>query len=359
MTNTSAPWDRFETTVRRDPGGRGVASYRWNGQPLGQGQLEQASRSLAEQAKAVAIVTGFCVSDGQSWFAETDGPPGALYLARALLELGAEVLLLSDAYGLPVLEAGCDRWQLPSSMLREIPFEDPDVAAASRQNNEPLHCNKTDAWARALLRSPEGRRLTHLIAIERPGPSHTLESLAAQPREGLPPSERFVEEVPSQLWNRCHNMRGVPVDAHTAKAHRLFEIVREQRLPTVTIGLADGGNEIGMGKFPWEVLRAAISQGPGGKIACRIATDYTLVAGVSNWAAYALTAGLCCLRGRRELLATWNAASQRDLIEYLVRNSPVVDGVTKRREPTVDGLPADEYLQVLRDLGQAVLGPGN
>jgi hypothetical protein len=103
---------------------------------------------------------------------------------------------------------------------------------------------------------------------------------------------------------------------------------------------------------PWEVLREAIAFGPGGRVACRVAADHTIVAGVSNWAAYALANIIALLAGRRELAHPWSVDSQRELIETLVREAGAVDGVTRRREATVDGLPLETYLQMLAGIRQ-------
>ena len=66
-------------------------------------------------------------------------------------------------------------------------------------------------------------------------------------------------------------------------AHRLFEAVQQQ-LPHITaIGIGDGGNEIGMGKLPWELIRRNIPH--SGLVACRVPTDHLIVCGVSNWGA--------------------------------------------------------------------------
>ena len=100
------PWDELERIIRRDPGGRGVCSFLDGGRPIGFGQLRAAAQDLARAAKAVAIVTGFCIFDADPPAAETDGPPGALFLARALDAIGVRVVLVSDAYGMPLLEAG-------------------------------------------------------------------------------------------------------------------------------------------------------------------------------------------------------------------------------------------------------------
>ena len=146
-------------------------------------------------------------------------------------------------------------------------------------------------WLRAFWR--EHPHTTHLISIERAGPSHTLTSLLASYGQEPAPLLAFTTEVDAASWDKPHNMRGYDISPFTAPAHLLFE----SRPPgVVTIGIGDGGNEIGMGKLPWEVLRANIVL--GGKIACRVPTQHLLVAGTSNWGAYALAAGLLQCRGR-------------------------------------------------------------
>jgi hypothetical protein len=142
-------------------------------------------------------------------------------------------------------------------------------------------------------------------------------------------------------------MRGAVIDLCTAPIHRLFEAAATRRPDVKTIGIADGGNEIGMGGVAWEVLRQAIALGPAGQIACRIATDYLVLAGISNWGAYALAVSVAILRNRADLIATWNADSQRKLIESLVRDAGAVDGVSGLNQTTVDGLPLEDYLQTL------------
>jgi hypothetical protein len=339
------PWPELEALIRRDPGGRGVASFCVEGRPLAENQLRRAAESLAEHGQRVAVVTGFCVFDGERWTAETDGPPGALYLARALICLGLEVSVLGDAYCTPLLQAGCDAWGLPPGIVHEFPFEPGGPEAPNRQSNDPLASPTSLAWAADFLASAAGKRLSHVVAIERCGPSHTLTSLEKQPRDGPVPYDEFESEVPPDHRNRCHNMRGVDITAHTAKTHLLFEKAREAGVHT--IGLADGGNELGMGSVAWETLRQAIRQGPAGRVACRIAADDVLLAGVSNWAGYALASAVCVLRGRRDLLAPWDAADLKKLIQAMVDHGGAVDGVTRRHEASVDGLPLEDYLAVL------------
>src|SRR5262249_14400853 len=66
-----------------------------------------ACRSLAGTEQApVAVVTGFFIPHGQPPCGETDGPLGALFLARALVPLGMRVVLVTDGFCVRALEAG-------------------------------------------------------------------------------------------------------------------------------------------------------------------------------------------------------------------------------------------------------------
>jgi hypothetical protein len=331
------PWDELERIIRRDPGGRGVCSFLDRGRPLGFGQLRAAAEDLAATAKAVAIVTGFCILDADPPAAETDGPPGTLFLARAFDAIGVRVVLVSDAYGMPLLEAGRTALRLDQVELCELPLAD----EAGRHD-----------WIDNFWKSGPAGELTHLIAVECVGPSHTLASLAAQGAD-RDTRARFEREVPPEHRDVCHTMRGLDISSVTAPTHLLFESVVKSHPEVRTIGVGDGGNELGMGSFPWATLVEAIARGPALLVACRIPADHTIVAGVSNWGAYALALAVGRLR-EAPSAASWTAADEGRLIETIVRDTGAVDGVTKRNAATVDGLPLDEYLQVLIELRAAV-----
>src|SRR5436190_14369450 len=66
-----------------------------------------ACRSIAEHPRpAVAVVTGFYIPTAQPPAGETDGPLGALFLARALVPTGIGMVLLTDDFCRPALQAG-------------------------------------------------------------------------------------------------------------------------------------------------------------------------------------------------------------------------------------------------------------
>jgi hypothetical protein len=291
------------------------------------GDFESACRSIAETPGAtVGVVTGFFIPHGQPPCGETDGPLGALFLARALTALGIGVALLTDAFAERALEVG--------------------LAAAGLTKSVPL----------GTLRAAEGRLsidwhewgqtgFTHLIALERVGPSHTPESVRSQPGSTKADAERFAQEVPGEHHDRCHSMRGRDITEFMAPAHLLFEGARPR-----TTGIGDGGNEIGMGKVPWDVIRRNIPRGE--KVACRVATDHLIVCGVSNWGAYALGAGVRWLLGAEEHGDLFDVERERELLRVMVEKGPLVDGTTGLPGVTVDGLPFERYAEPLRRLGE-------
>ena len=104
---------------------------------------------------------------------ETDGPLGAVFLARALTPLGIRVVLLTDAFCASALWQRASAWRgLRKSVLG-------GDAAARRVSSTHSRRRPTGRLRRAT--GP----LTHLIALERVGPSHTPESLGQRSRPSL------------------------------------------------------------------------------------------------------------------------------------------------------------------------------
>jgi hypothetical protein len=143
-------------------------------------------------------------------------------------------------------------------------------------------------------------------------------------------------------------MKGRDITSHMSPAHDLFEEA-PRAIPITTIGIGDGGNEIGMGKIAWEIVRRNITG--GGSVACRVPADFLVVCGVSNWGAYGLAAGVCALRGVKPDPALFNPERERELLRVMVENGPLVDGVTGQPSLTVDGLSFERYAEPLPRLG--------
>ena len=83
------------------------------------------------------------------------------------------------------------------------------------------------------------------------------------------------------------------------------------------------------------------------RIASVVSVDHLVVAGVSNWGAYGIVAHLGRLAGQ-PLLHTPD--DERRLIAACVE-AGAVDGITRKRERTVDGMDADTHAAVVALLG--------
>lgn len=289
-----APLDPVDHLLALDPGGRGIAAFFQPGGAL------RAARALT-RARTVLIVTGFIVADGMP---ETDGPPGAAVLGRALRRCGARVRYTSDPATLPSLTAALETLGEPPHVFAYP--DTPGAAAAVLAREQP----------------------THLVAIERPGRGRGGDYLNAR-------------GVSVKDWNR-------PLDEMFLLAQRAAKTrprtARAVHTPLATIGIGDGGNEIGMGRVRARLAR----EGPlMARIASVVSVDHLVVAGVSNWGAYGLVAHLARLTGQ-PLLHTPD--DERRLITACV-DAGAVDGITRRRERTVDGMGADTHAAIVALLG--------
>jgi len=293
---SAALLDERREAIQYDAGGRGLSrdprANLFTACPV---DFANACRNVAESPQAVvAVVTGFYIGRAKPPCGETDGPLGALFLARALTPLGVKVVLVTDAFCRRALEVGLEAsWLTHTVPVVTFPISIQDIAP------------------------------THLIALERVGPGSD---------------------------GRCRNMRGDDVTAEMAPAHLLFEEAARYSPQVTTLGIGDGGNEIGMGKVPLDTIRRNLPRGE--RIACRVPTDLLIVAGVSNWGAYALAAGVAHLRGARLPAELFDVEGERALLRLMVELGPLVDGVTALATVTVDGLPFGEYIRPLRKMAQ-------
>jgi hypothetical protein len=277
----NSSFDAVDHLLALDPGRRGIASF------FQVGAARRAAAALS-RSRRVVITTGFIV---EPKIAETDGPPGAAVLGRALRRLGADVSYLTDAESIPVMAAA----------LRAL-GEPPDVHA---------YGDGPTAAADVLTRA----RPTHLVAIERPARSRSGDYL---------------------------NMRGHSVAEWNRPIDELFMPVSVDR--PITVGVGDGGNEVGMGNVRGRLVRQGALMA---RIASTVTVDHLVVAGVSNWGAYGIVAHLGLLAGQ-PLLHT--PAQERELVAACVE-AGAYDGVTRRREPTVDALPLDVHASIVALLG--------
>lgn len=230
------------------------------------GYLLRAAQMLA-QSQRILIGTGFPVGDTF----ETDGPLGAIALYDALQTLGKDPVI---ACANPLADALDGDYRV----LRITAF---DVAQGRRDAARDLAAGNYDA----------------VVSIERPG---------------LADDDHYYNMRGEDISPRC----GV-FDFHLLQA------------TCPTIGIGDGGNEIGMGKIADAVAALDIR---GATTTC----DELLVADVSNWGAY----GLIAVLGDLVQQPLLQGVRHRETLAYLSARGSV-DGVTRENTLTEDGLPIE------------------
>lgn len=243
---------------------------------------EAAEMILSWSKGTVFLTTGFYVGG----FAETDGPVGTVTLASALKALGYHPVIITDVF--------CKGFFEPENL--DVVYMN---MTADKKYCEDLLQNYT----------PVG-----LISIERCG---------------------------KNINNDYANMRGISITKNTAPIDDLFELVFG-KIPT--IGIGDGGNEIGMGNAAGLITHQLEL------VPCKVCVDQLVIATVSNWGAYAITAYLAILTGE-DIFPTF-----QNIYDYIRMTVDLgsVDGVTKEHVISVDGFSMEIEKEIITSLQNAI-----
>jgi hypothetical protein len=260
-------------------------------------------RETVRRGDPVLICTGW---PSRSWLmsglTETDGPVGAGYLARVVEQcLGAVPLLVVAEPLVPFAEAALASAGLIVS----------DVDTAVRAKSGPHNASVaavlpfTTDWAQA------------------PGE-------AAAVFDRLHPAAVLGIEMPgANAAGEFHNVtaRLVPTEL-VAKADALMREATTRS--ALTIGIGDGGNELGMG-FIADTVRGLLVSGE--RIAPVTDVDVLVVGCVSNWAGIGVGAALAAVSGNPALLRTVDALR----ITQRLSDAGAIDGLTSYVDPKNDG----------------------
>jgi hypothetical protein len=261
-------------------------------------------RRALKRGDHVLVVSG---AGSPPWLpkGETDGPPGAAAIARALeIGLGAKPIYVAEERNMGPLIASSEGIGL--AVMSEEDFGKRDgVAMAS-----PFPLGR-EAGAK------EAARLFDRFA---------------------PKAVVFVEKAGPNSAGIFHSILGTGrADTLMANAQ---EIAREAKARGVfSLGIGDGGNETGFGKIA-EAVREIQPAGrvckcPCGQgVATVTETDVLLSAAVSNWGAYGVAAALAGLEKRPEILHS-TADEERMLLACVAAGG--FDGAIARQVPMVDG----------------------
>ena len=244
------------------------------------GYCLRAANLLRNAKGNIIIGTGFPVADTF----ETDGPVGAMVLYRALEKMGCTPWIASE----PILKAAVEQ----------------DYRTIELTINEP---ENAETFANATLAKLQP---SLVLSIERPGKTAN---------------------------GNYYNMRSEKINTEVAVFDPFLEL---SNCPT--IGIGDGGNEIGMGNIHSSLqdlqIKASITR-----------CDELVVSDVSNWAAY----GILALLDLWLELDTFKEISHREQIDYLVDRG-ACDGVSRQRVATEDGFDPDIGSQLISEMNLLV-----
>lgn len=262
--------------------------------------------AASEPGARVLLLTGF---PSRSWLleglTETDGPVGAAVLARVLEEaLGAVPVLLTEARLVPYVAASVRAAGLITGSLEQALASKPGPPAAAVAAVVPF-----------------------ASAAGGDAPSAARELLAR-----VRPAAAIAVEMPGKAADgRYYNVSGREVPPHlVADGDALFQEAR--RRGVLTVGIGDGGNELGMGNIA-DAVESLLPEGR--RVAARTPVDFCIAASISNTGAFALAAALAAEAGRPEVL---DAIDVGRIIERC-SDAGAVDGVSSRVDPMSDGVP--------------------
>ena len=245
----------------------------------------KAAVTVLDNPGTVIITTGFYIRS--AGYIETDGPPGAIAIGRALNKLDYRVVYVTDKYGMKALESIAE----PSSIIYEFPILDSEASNILASNI----CNEFDP--------------SIMIAVERCG----------------------INEL-----GKYSNMHGQDITPYTAKIDCLFQN------KITSIGIGDGGNEIGMGNLYAQVKdNSKLVRFP-----TTIEVDNLVIARVSNCGAYGLIAAISLIKNQNLLVSV---EEEIEIINTLV-GLGVVDGMSGKPESFVDGFDLDSNSKILQNL---------
>ncbi|MEC7157161.1 MAG: glutamate cyclase domain-containing protein [Chloroflexota bacterium] len=242
-----------------------------------------AAKIILENQGTVFIATGFYIVYAKA--SETDGPPGAIALGNALKKIGYKVVYITDKWSLEILKG------MTNDLIIDFPVSD-------HENSKVFAIN--------------------LIKELKPSVSISIERAS------------LMEDGTYRNW------KSQDISEYNAKLDYIFNNTSN------TIGIGDGGNEIGMGNLFTEIKN---TRGLPDKPAVT-KVDELIVSSCSNWGAYGLICSISEIKSIN-LLPSLNDA--KNLIKKCV-DLGAVEGLTGEKKYAVDGRDLEKDSVCLNDL---------
>ena len=250
---------------------------------------EDAANIILNNPNKAIILTGFYILSAGA--AETDGPIGAIAIGNALKKIGYQVTYITDEFSQPP--------------IKKVLSADDNLEIFPMQNHEQsaLTADKMISDLNPSL----------IISIERCGPTVDGDYL---------------------------NSRGKKIEEFNSKTEYLLN----NNIPS--IGIGDGGNEIGMGNLKHIIKNSTELSNPP----CITTTDLLIPASTSNWGGYGLVAGLSKITNKNLLPSI---PEDEKLIKDFV-DAGGVDGITATSSYKVDSFELEVNSSILNRLHKLI-----
>ena len=250
---------------------------------------EDAANIILNNPNKAIILTGFYILSAGA--AETDGPIGAIAIGNALKKIGYQVTYITD--------------ELSQPPIKKVLSADDNLEIFPMQNHEQsaITADKMISDLNPSL----------IISIERCGPTVDGDYL---------------------------NSRGKKIEEFNSKTEYLLN----NNIPS--IGIGDGGNEIGMGNLKHIIKNSTELSNPP----CITTTDLLIPASTSNWGGYGLVAGLSKITNKNLLPSI---PEDEKLIKDFV-DAGGVDGITATSSYKVDSFELEVNSSILNRLHKLI-----
>jgi hypothetical protein len=268
---------------------RGMKALR---EHMKEGWLEKSAQLLLDHPGKILIATGFYIIRAQE--PETDGPPGAVAIAEALKALGNTVAYVTDKH--------C------TVAMRKIAGDDEVI-------DFPITTHR------------ESSEFAHKLLVQ-----HAPSALVSIERAGLLGDGTY------------RNWKGLDFSEHNAKIDHMFDE------HPYSVGIGDGGNEIGMGNMRHVI--PDIENLPDDP--CVTTTTELITASVSNWGGYGLVAALSLKTGKNLLPSVEKGY---EWVKEIV-SVGAVEGMTGESKDWVDARAPEDDAMCLRDLNALLTAEG-
>lgn len=283
-----------------------------------------AAKSLVDIVKPKDIVIIATGAGVPPWLpnGETDGPLGAASLARAIdIGLNARVIVIGEKRTMEPIKQTFEAAEM--MIVDKKMFEERNHVSLAIPY--PLGEEKGNEFAKKLISKYDPKVI---ITVEKHGPSAS---------------------------GKYHSIMGIGREPElVSNVKYLTDLALEKDI--FTLGIGDGGNEIGFGNIYEDVKKiqpyGAKCQCPcGAGVATISKTDILVTGAISNWGAYGVSAMLSLLLKNRKVL-------QDEELEYRMLDACVragaMDGVYSNQSMYVDGTSSKTQLALITMLRQII-----